>query len=78
MQFGIELLSIKKSVSNILQGRLLQDQVSTVRKEELEVVLLCFIGERFLAKTVGSCSIYAQLLEIAQTKNWWDQWDRHT
>lgn len=40
MQFAIYLLYIKKRVSNILLGRLLRDQVSTVRKEELKVIFL--------------------------------------
>ena len=40
MQFGIEKLSNKMRVSIILNGRLWNNQVLTVRKAELEVVLL--------------------------------------
>lgn len=31
------------------------------------------VGEILLTDKVESCPIYAQLMEIIQTRNWWDQ-----
>lgn len=78
MQFGIELLSIKMRVPIILKEDFDKIKYQRSVTQSRKLPFFCGVEERLIVDKVRSYPIYVKLKAITQTRNHWDQGDRHT